>query len=173
MSQVQHDWPTLKTEYITGNLSIRRLSEIHDIPFSTVKDRASKDHWKTAKTKHRDQIVEKTSAQIANKTAKKLAKELTIADNLSDIIKTALEDNEQFQRYIVHVKDEEGNASDERIFRKRDMKAIGDAVKALGGIVKIKRTIGSLSETDQKSGGVILLPPTLPEPQPPDTTHEG
>lgn len=148
-----------------GNGSIRMLSSKYGISLSTIQQRATKYGWVSKRQRHREDVIERASKKVADRTAKKLAKEFKIADNLSDIIQAALEDNKQFQRYIVRGNSE--NGSDERIFNKRDMKSVVDAVKALGGIVDIKRKISEGATDGKPRGGVILLPKVLPEPTPP------
>lgn len=54
-----YDWNKIRTEYITGNVSYRKLCEKYDIPFTTLQYRARKEGWTKDKRKHSDKIVTK------------------------------------------------------------------------------------------------------------------
>ncbi len=54
-----YDWNKIRTEYITNNISYRKLCEKYDIPFTTLQCRARKEGWVKDKRKHSDKIVSK------------------------------------------------------------------------------------------------------------------
>lgn len=64
------DWLRIKSEYVNGNISYRKLAEKHGIPFSTLRDRAIGEEWNENRNKHRNRIVtaseQKTTAKISD-----------------------------------------------------------------------------------------------------------
>lgn len=54
------DWKKIKTEYITTNISYRKLAEKYDIPFNTLQCRAKKEKWVELRKQHQDNIVSKS-----------------------------------------------------------------------------------------------------------------
>jgi transposase-like protein len=80
------DWLKIKAEYISGNISYRKLAEKHGVSFNTLKRRAVEEEW----YKLRQQKEEKTTTKIINsasdKDAKKANKIIDVADKLLDKI---------------------------------------------------------------------------------------
>lgn len=68
------DWLKIKTEYINGNISYRKLAEKHGVSFNTLQDRAKRENWK----EERDSQHDKIEAASRQKTEDK------ISDALSD-----------------------------------------------------------------------------------------
>lgn len=54
------DWKKVKTEYITTNISYRKLAKKHDIPFNTLQCRAKKEAWVELRKRHQDNVVAKS-----------------------------------------------------------------------------------------------------------------
>ena len=68
------DWLRIKTEYINGGISYRKLAEKYGISFSVLKDRAVKEKWTDSRKEHTNKIRTKTEQKTAEK----------ISDALSD-----------------------------------------------------------------------------------------
>lgn len=69
------DWLRIKTEYINGGISYRKLAEKYNVSASALMQRASKEKW----AKEREQQQSKTEAKTKQKAAEK------ISDNESEI----------------------------------------------------------------------------------------
>lgn len=69
------DWLKIKTEYINGNISYRKLAEKHGIPFPTLRDRAVGEGWKTLRNNQHNEVVTRTEQKTIEK----------ISDNESEI----------------------------------------------------------------------------------------
>lgn len=151
----KYDWLSLKMEYVSGNISVQRLGEKHGIPYSTMKHQADKGKWVAAKKKHRDSVGKKAAEKLVSRAANKLAKEYAIADKLANVLKAALEDEEQFQRHIIQTKEKNGKRerwdAEERVFNKYDMKALSDAAKTLKVVEDVKRSIGGILTVQEQS----------------------
>jgi flagellar motility protein MotE (MotC chaperone) len=82
------DWRAIKTEYITGNISMRELAEKHNIPFRTLRNRAQEEQWGANKSKTRarqeQRAIEKVVEQESTKLAKTDEKYFRILDKLFD-----------------------------------------------------------------------------------------
>ncbi|MBQ8893383.1 MAG: hypothetical protein IJ043_03125 [Clostridia bacterium] len=85
------NWDEIKTEYIAGDTSYRKLAAKHGVPFTTLKRIAGKEDWvglrKRAKAKA-DTIVVNSAAKDR---ADKLKGVLKTADGLSDLITRTVE----------------------------------------------------------------------------------
>ncbi len=143
----KYDWLSLKMEYVSGNISVQRLADKHGIPYSTMKHQADKGKWVAAKKKHRDSVGKKTAEKLVSRAANQLAKEYKIADAISNVLKRALEDDEQFNRYILT----DGMFVTEKTLAKVDMKALNDAVKTLKVVEEVKRSIGGILTVQEQS----------------------
>ena len=69
------DWLKIKTEYINGDISYRKLAEKHSIPFPTLRDRATNEGWKEQRDKHRNRVVTSTEQKTVEKTSEALSDE--------------------------------------------------------------------------------------------------
>lgn len=82
------NWDKIRNEYINGYISYRKLAEKHDIPYQTLRDRASKEKWFDKRKEQREKIGAKT----AQKTAEKIAEqESDLAANIYSAANELLE----------------------------------------------------------------------------------
>ena len=149
----QHDWTKLKTEYVTSDISLRKLAEKYGIRRATVEQHSKDEGWVAARKKHVASVGAKASAKIATKQANALAKELAIADKISNVLQKALDDAEQFNRYVVETRTQSGDAmiqeTEERVFQKVDMRALKDAASALKMVEEMKRSMANIMKPEQ------------------------
>lgn len=80
------DWLTIKTEYITTRISLRKLAEKHGASFSTLEKKARKEGWNQERKETGDKIAEKvrqkTVASVATAEADRIVRMLAIGDKL-------------------------------------------------------------------------------------------
>lgn len=76
------DWNRIKTEYITTDISLRKLAQKHGIRYATVQDRSKKEGWITLRDQHRTSTVSKSISKISDRQADKLARIEGITDQL-------------------------------------------------------------------------------------------
>lgn len=85
------DWNKLKTEYIKGGTSYRKLCDKYDVPLSTLKRVAHDEDWvglrEQCKTKSATKIVEIES----DKQADRMKRLLTVSDKLLMAVEDAVE----------------------------------------------------------------------------------
>ena len=60
----QRNWEKIKTEYITGNLSFRKTAEKFGVPFQTLAQRASREHWYQDKVVSKNNVVTRPRSNI-------------------------------------------------------------------------------------------------------------
>ncbi len=87
------DWIKIKNEYITTNISYRKLAEKHKVSFNTLKGRAIKEQWRNEKEKTHHKITTKTQQKcveaISDKNVEHIDKITSIADALLDKLEQA------------------------------------------------------------------------------------
>ena len=79
----QPDWGAIRTEYIGGGTSYRKLAKKYSVSLKTLSDRAVREGWVTERDKVRNEgaakAVQKTAEKIANNAVKlERARELAI-----------------------------------------------------------------------------------------------
>lgn len=176
--KTKYDWNALKTEFVTGEITAGALAKKHNINPATLYRHYQIERWSEAKREYLENVMEKCADKAAYIAAIKLAKEIKIADKLSDVLDEAAGDKNQFYRYIVKEKTEDGaTVTDEKVFSKMDMTSLNNAIKALRSLEEIKRVMYgilspveerkiSLEEEKKNTGsnengqtGVVMLPP--------------
>ena len=153
MQRPKYDWDKLRTEYITSDLSLKDISEKYGVSQRLVNTKSAEQGWVEQRKKYNAKVVEKAVNKVAAKRANQLAKELAIADNISNVLKKALDDAEQFNRYIIdtttRVDGTEIRTSEEKTFEKVDMRALKDAAAALRLVEEMKRSMAGILRVEE------------------------
>ena len=74
---VAYDWVKIKNDYVNGGGSCRKLAEKYNIPYSTIRDRSSKEKWKKQKDENRSKTVAKAEQKTIEKTSDAISDEAT------------------------------------------------------------------------------------------------
>jgi len=145
MSQRRINWDKIKTEYVTGDLSQEKLAKKHKVNVRDLADHCRKEKWVEQRKNYRVKVAEKTEEKIANRKANQLAGLLDASFALSNTIKEAVADPDQFNRYIV-TKGEKGGEfwTEEEIFNKKDTKAIRDLVQSMKTLESLIRSLHNI-----------------------------
>ena len=153
MPRPTYDWDKIRTEYITSDLSLKDISEKYGVQQRLVNTKSAEQGWVDQRKKYNAKVVEKAVNKVATKRANQLAKELAIADNISNVLKKALDDAEQFNRYIIdtttRVVGTEIRTSEEKKFEKVDMRALKDAAAALRLVEEMKRSMAGILRVEE------------------------
>ena len=153
MTRPTYDWDKIRTEYITTDLSLKDISEKYGVQQRLVNTKSAEQGWVDQRKKYNAKVVEKAVNKVATKRANQLAKELAIADNISNVLKKALDDAEQFNRYIIdtttRVDGTEIRTSEEKTFEKVDMRALKDAAAALRLVEEMKRSMAGILRVEE------------------------
>ncbi len=153
MPRSKYDWDNIRTEYITSDLSLKDISDKYGVSQRLVNTKSAEQGWVEQRKKYNAKVVEKAVNKVAAKRANQLAKELAIADNISNVLKKALDDAEQFNRYIIdtttRVDGTEIRTSEEKTFEKVDMRALKDAAAALRLVEEMKRSMAGILRVEE------------------------
>lgn len=76
------DWDAIKTEYITGNISYRKLAEKYGIQYSVVANRGRHEKWPEERDRYNIRKRSKTLERISSQEAARAAKIFGVADKL-------------------------------------------------------------------------------------------
>ena len=76
------DWKKIKTEYIAGGTSYRKLAEKYNVSFSTLRKTAAKEKWTELRDKARAKSDTKIIEALSTKDAKKALSIIDAADAL-------------------------------------------------------------------------------------------
>lgn len=106
-------WIRIRNEYITGDDSYRQLAEKHKIPWSTFRDRATREGWKKARDEYREELMTATEQKTKEKTAESESEIASILSRLRLKIMQQLEtrleveevDGMEFRRLVQSFKD--------------------------------------------------------------------
>lgn len=105
------NWKTIKTEYITDeSSSYRKLAEKHNVSFSTLQQRASREGWADEKQQYQVKLVEKRLEKNAQKETKRIERIQNITDKLLDKLEKAVEtveitDTQAIRQITASIKD--------------------------------------------------------------------
>ena len=144
------DWEAMTIEYASTKATYREMAKKLGINLKNLHDAAQRYDWQKKRKEHRKKVYNKAVNKAANREASVLAKEFEIADAISNVLKQALKDAQQFNRHLVFVKGETTMDREERIFNKVDMDALNKAAKTLETVEKIKRSIGGILTIKEK-----------------------
>lgn len=85
------NWKKIKTEYITTDVSLRKLAAKHNVGESTLFARASKEKWVEQREQHQSKTVAKTLDAISKKQVDRAANLVSVADILLAKVKDLVE----------------------------------------------------------------------------------
>ena len=94
------DWSKIKTEYITGDTSYRKLAKIHGINATQIATRASKEHWVEEREQYRSKSLSKTLNAISSAQASRAARLQNVADKLLVKIEDAVENLDMAELFM-------------------------------------------------------------------------
>jgi HD superfamily phosphohydrolase len=150
------DWEQIRTEYITTKITYEKLAKKYSVPYGTLKDRAQREKWFTAKKKTQEKVVRNAVKKIASRKASRIIKELDpallAAEKINQLVLDTLKDDKQFKRHLVQTKERKGNKSsftevwdvEEREFDVVDTKRLRDLAAALKISKELQRLLEGL-----------------------------
>lgn len=141
------DYEKMKIEYITGDISYKKLAAKYGIAASTLTKKARRERWYAQKLQHNRSVVAKAVRIAENEQAKLFARELVTLGKLEDILDKAVSDVEQFTKYTVQKKSLDKDAE---IVGKINTKALKEAAETLDLVEKMKRSMNGILSIDQQ-----------------------
>lgn len=149
------DWSAIRLEYITGNISYRKLAEKHQMSERTLMHAARREGWHKKREEWREKTVakaaQKASARVAAKEADKLVKMRLAADSMADVLERVLDDVDQFKRHLITTGLGDGVTKTEcRVEDKFDTRAIKDTTTALRDLTTALRNLYELPTVQER-----------------------
>lgn len=96
------DWIKIKNEYISTNISYRKLAEKYNISKNQIANRATAEKWQELRKKQQDKIGtklgQKTADKIVEEESDRISRMNKVADNL---LKKIEEATEQLNNHLV------------------------------------------------------------------------
>ena len=161
------DWNAIKTEYIAGGTSYRKLCEKYGVSLTTLHRTAKKENW----VQLREQVENKTETKIVKnlsaKKAKTSEKIIDVADKLLDKISSIIdlvEDTQGIKHLTSAIKD---------IKDIKGFKSDADIREQEARIRKLEMDAAFKEEDDDKPSGVVLMPPIMADLTPPEEGDNG
>ena len=76
------NWQKIKIEFITTDISLRKLSQKYGIRYATVQDRSKKEEWIKLRDQHRTSTVSKILDADTEQKVDRAVRLMTVADKL-------------------------------------------------------------------------------------------
>lgn len=148
------DWQTIKTEYITTDISYRKLGQKHGVNSTTISVRGKAEGWVEERKRFRRKTLAKTLEKSSDREAGRLARLMDTTSMAIDVAVKAFADEDQFNRYLIERREEyaapviedggetaisQRTWTEERTFRKVDTKALKDLTAVLKDLTGLMR----------------------------------
>jgi len=104
------DWNSLKSEYIAGGTSYRKLAEKYDVPIGTLRRVAKDGEWVKLREQAEIESDTKIIAAVSTKNAEKAKKVIDVANKLLDKLSDTIDrldviDSQSLKHYTSALKD--------------------------------------------------------------------
>ena len=163
MANTTVNWEKIKTEYITTDISHRKLASKYSVPLSNIQRRSKAENWVDCRSQYKAKVTSKTLEKSANRESNRLAKLMDVTSKAIDVVVSAFDDKDQFKRHLVDRQEkyafpsyqgeetDEGGEVDtkdllaekrwteEQIFQKIDSKALKDFTAVLKDLTGLMR----------------------------------
>lgn len=103
----KHNWLKVKNEYLTTQISLRKLAEKHNIPFATLNSRSNKEKWGKEKKDFQNKIITKTEQKTVEKISDKLSSQTIDYLSINNLAGEAIKEffnNGDYKKSLVKTK---------------------------------------------------------------------
>lgn len=145
MSRRKFDWEKIKTEYVTSDISLRDLAKKNGVSMNTISKYCKKEGWVKAREDYCAKVSKKAVQKSCDKRANELSKVLDSSMLIRDRIYEAMNDPQQFNRYLV-TRGRKGGEFEtvEEVHEKVDTKAIREMTQALKAVEDLIRSLNNI-----------------------------
>lgn len=151
-------WTEIEKKYVEGELSQRALAQACHVSYSALTKRAARDKWGQKRRAWRRGVRQETARQVGERNGEKLETLMRATEMAMETALRALEDDEQFKRYIVTVRQGSGVSSmEERLFDKIDTKALKEMTGTLKDLTALARDFYGIRTPAQSVAEKIAL----------------
>lgn len=145
------NWKKIKTEYITTDVSLRKLAAKHNVGESTLFARASKEKWVEQREQHQSKTVAKTLDAISKKQVDRAANLVSVADILLAKVKDLVESDAEVMSDTQSLKHISGVLKD--IKEIQMIKSDADLREQEARIAKLQKE----AEAEEKKDNTIII----------------
>ena len=147
------NWMKIETEYVAGSSTLRELAAKKRVSYSTLSKRASEGGWARKRQKFRAEVEKDALASAQARGKERMDALLQASEKLLDTAAQAIQDNEQFRRWVVTEGTGEGcSEASEKTFDKVDTRAMKDMVFVLKELTGILRDAYGIRTPAQELG---------------------
>ena len=157
----EKEWAKIKTEYITTEISYRKLADKYGMTYTRLQTRAFEEGWKEEREAYKGKLVEKSVDLICEEQAERIARAIRIGDKMLEKVEESLAEIDMIMcRTTTTKKTVERDDEDEGVCEKTvssedySMKKVAidrAGLKQLSAVLKDLREIGIFrSELDKK-----------------------
>jgi len=145
MSRRKFDWEKIKTEYVTSDINLRDLAKKNGVSMNTISKYCKKEGWVKAREDYCAKVSKKAVQKSCDKRANELSKVLDSSMLIRDRIYEAMNDPQQFNRYLV-TRGRKGGEFEtvEEVHEKVDTKAIREMTQALKAVEDLIRSLNNI-----------------------------
>lgn len=134
------DWEKIRIEYVTTRCSYRQLSEKYGVAIGNISKVSVRERWKEQRERFVHDVSKKAEEKEKRNQVNRLARLTRATTKAVDVAMKALDDEKQFNRYIISEGIGGGaTETEERIFDKVDTKALKDLTGVLKDLTALMR----------------------------------
>lgn len=147
------DWTKIETQYVSGDKSLKQLAKDKRVSYSTLSKKASEGGWAQKRKEFRAKVASGALARAQERGRERMDALLQASEQLLDAAVQAVQDNEQFKRWVVTEGSGEGcSEASEKVFDKVDTKAMKDMVFVLKELTGMLRDAYDIKTPAQELG---------------------
>lgn len=138
------DWTPIKLEYVTTRCTYRQLSKKYGVSTGLISKVANREGWIEARERHSSKCMRKAQQKAEAAEVNRLSKLIATTTKAIDVAARALDDKDQFNRWVVTEMADGVTSTSEQIFAKVDTKALRDLTVVLKDLTGLMRDFYNL-----------------------------
>lgn len=155
----EREWEQIKTEYVTTDISYRKLAEKYGLAYGRLQTRGFNDKWQDARNEYKENLFKKSVDLICDEQAERIARAIRIGDKMLEKVEESLEEIDlmlcKHTMTTKTVEEVDGNVAEvtrsNEDFTKKKVAIDRAGLKQLSAVLRDLREIGIFrSELDKK-----------------------
>lgn len=145
------DWEAIKTEYITTETSQSKLAKKYGVSKTVIARKCAQEGWVQKREQYVSDMLAKTLRKHQERDVNRLCKLMDATEKLIDISLRAINDEQQYNRFIVSEGIGDGmSETSEKVFDKVDTRALKDTVSVLKDLTALARDFYDIPTAAQR-----------------------
>lgn len=150
------DWLGAEAVYVASDYSINQIASMFGIPATTVAKHCKVDEWVAKRSAYRQDMINKALAERKEAGVDRLKKIADCLEKVQEVTLKAVEDPEQFYRYVMQERDETGaTTTQEYVLKKMDMGALKAYIKILTDLIAASRDLYDIPTAARREASEI------------------